>query len=83
MSMVFLDQLKTWYPRYDYKIEVQPDFVATHPISVYKKAADIMGGLITSNKSALIWNLTQIELTKSRDQFVTPEGPVFLDFSPN
>ena len=80
MSMVFLDQLKTWYPRYDYKIEAQTNFEATHPISVYKKAADTMGGLITTNRGALQWAATQIELTKARDQFITPTGPAFLSF---
>ena len=49
MSMVFLDQLKTWYPRYDYKVKVQGDFEATHPISVYKKASETMDGFITTN----------------------------------
>lgn len=82
MNIVFLDQLKTWYKRYDYKVEAQTDFEASYPISVYKKASEMMGGLITTNKSALQMAATHLELTKARDKFTSPlnnpDGPAFI-----
>jgi hypothetical protein len=54
MSMVFIDQLQDVPDRYGY---TQPDFEATHPISVYWKVSEIMGGLITTNRVSLQWAL--------------------------
>lgn len=83
MSMVFLDQLKIWYPRYNYKIEVHGDFEKTHPTSVYKEASETMDGLITTNWTALQLAKMQLELTKLSGQFKTLEGAAFLLFNLN
>jgi hypothetical protein len=72
MSMVFLQKLKTSYEDYDYQIKANVEFEPLHPISVYKKASEMMGGLITTDKAALQMATIHLELTKSRDQFKTP-----------
>ena len=81
ISMIFLDQLKTFYPRYDFAVEANNEFAPSYPISVYAQATRMMGK-ITPNKPSLQMAATHLELTKAKDQFINPfrkdDGPAFL-----